>query len=64
MKSQVHNIHNKNSKHELSLSLSRELFLKVVLVVGGVEHFDWSTWDLSYETCGSCMIVILLVEVV
>ena len=55
-------------------SLYRELFLKVVLVVGmvvivaqvvgGVGHFHWSRWDLSCLTCRSYVIVILLVEVV
>ena len=33
-------------------------------VVGGAGIFYGSRWDLSYLTCGSGVIVILLVEVV
>ena len=73
----MHNRHNKNSKnskHVLSLVDSRELFLNVVLVVGmvvivaqivgGGGIFYVSSWDLSYLTFGSYVIVILLVVVI
>ena len=73
----MHNRHNKNSKnskHVLALVDSRELFLKVVLVVGmvvivaqivgGGGIFYCPSWDLSYLTFGSYVIVILLVVVI
>lgn len=34
----------------------------VAQVMGSVGHFHWSRWDLSYLTCRSYAIVILLVE--
>ena len=60
----------------MSLVDTRELFLKVVLVVGmvaivaqlqvvgGGGIFYCSSWDLSYLTFGSYVIVILLVVVI